>query len=301
MKLTKEVKIGILTVVSGAILYFGFRYLRGIDMFRSVNTYYVIFEKLDQVKVSTNVVINGLKVGRVSKTILLQDRGDRVLVEFEVNSDIQLTRNTIARQASLDLVNPKVLSLEISPGEKAVSGDTLVGDIEKTLMQTVEEKVKPVLQQIDTIAEFLKTFGILRDKLVDVAVTFDQRGRDLAPVMTKTTLLIDSTTRLIATVHKVSQNLPSLLNQYRALADTLSRLKLTQTVDESRRLLAELRATLGEINSGKGTIGKLVADDSLYINLNRTLSDLDKVLVLFNENPNHFLAPLGKKPKKNRK
>jgi phospholipid/cholesterol/gamma-HCH transport system substrate-binding protein len=298
VKISKEAKIGLLTVISAAILYFGFRYLRGIEMFRKVNIYYVVYDKLDQIKVSSNIVINGLKVGRVSQTQLLQDQDSKILVELEVNSGIVLTKNTVARQVSLDLVNPKVIQLEIGAGEKASSGDTIVGGFESSLMQTLEAKAQPFIQQLDSLGKFVMSFGVLRDRMVELSEVLGARGQDLAPLLRKTSTLLDSTTALISSAKKTSEATRPLMSKYGALADTLSALKLSQTIEESRKLLAELRNTTSQINSGQGTLGKMIKDETLYRNLNQTLSDLDKVLVEFQENPNKYLAPLGKKPKK---
>ena len=43
---TREVKIGIMAVVAIFILYFGLNYLKGIDIFSSVNVYYGRYENI---------------------------------------------------------------------------------------------------------------------------------------------------------------------------------------------------------------------------------------------------------------
>ncbi len=298
VKISKEAKIGILTIASVAILYFGFRYLLGIEMFRNVNSYYVVYDKLDQIKVSSLVVVNGLKVGRVSETTLLQQQGGKILVEIEVNNKISLTKNTVARQVSLDLVNPKVIQLEILEGPAASSGDTLTGGFEASLMQTLEEKAQPFLQTLDSLSNFIMTFAVLRDKLANLASVYADRGTDLAPLIRKSAAAMDSVTALVSNTQKTIQSAQPLIGKFGSLADSLAALRLSQTIEESRKLLAELRSTATQVNAGKGSLGKMLKEEALYENLNRTLTDLDKVLVEFQENPNKYLAPLGKKPKK---
>ena len=48
----------------------------------------------------------------------------------------------------------------------------------------------------------------------------------------------------------------------------------------------------------EGSLGKLMYEDSLYNNLNKTMLDLDSLLIHMNENPKHFFGPLGKSSKK---
>ena len=56
-----------------------------------------------------------------------------------------------------------------------------------------------------------------------------------------------------------------------------------------------------DIDNGEGTLSKLLKEDSLYNNLNKTAYDLDKLLNHINENPKHFFAPFGKSSKKIKK
>ena len=52
-----------------------------------------------------------------------------------------------------------------------------------------------------------------------------------------------------------------------------------------------------KINEGQGTLGKLVKDDSLYVNLNKATKDLDLLLEDLRVNPNRYLSLFGKKDK----
>ena len=63
-------------------------------------------------------------------------------------------------------------------------------------------------------------------------------------------------------------------------------------------LITSINGVFDDIDSGKGTLSKLLADDSLYNNLNKTAFNLDELLSHINENPKHFFAPLGKSRKK---
>jgi phospholipid/cholesterol/gamma-HCH transport system substrate-binding protein len=45
-------------------------------------------------------------------------------------------------------------------------------------------------------------------------------------------------------------------------------------------------------------MSKLMTEDSLYVNLNSLLISIDSLASHFNQNPKHFLGPLGKSRKK---
>jgi phospholipid/cholesterol/gamma-HCH transport system substrate-binding protein len=45
-------------------------------------------------------------------------------------------------------------------------------------------------------------------------------------------------------------------------------------------------------------VSKLLTEDTLYVNLNRLIKSLDSLASHLNDNPKHFLSPLGKSKKK---
>jgi phospholipid/cholesterol/gamma-HCH transport system substrate-binding protein len=88
------------------------------------------------------------------------------------------------------------------------------------------------------------------------------------------------------------------LENFHALSDSLKTLELDATMKKVQTSLTKLNETLTKLNSGDNTASKLLTDDELYNNLNKLLLNLDTLANHFNSNPNHFLAPLGKSPKK---
>ena len=75
-------------------------------------------------------------------------------------------------------------------------------------------------------------------------------------------------------------------------------MELTATLNQAQQSLTRLTQTLNNLNDGDNTMSKLMTEDTLYVNLNRLLQSVDSLATHFNENPRHFLAPLGKSKKK---
>jgi phospholipid/cholesterol/gamma-HCH transport system substrate-binding protein len=59
-----------------------------------------------------------------------------------------------------------------------------------------------------------------------------------------------------------------------------------------------LNTSLALLSKGDNTMSKLMTEDTLYVNLNKLLLSLDSLATHLNENPKHFMAPLGKSRKK---
>lgn len=117
----------------------------------------------------------------------------------------------------------------------------------------------------------------LNGKLGQMTGTFDQVGKNLNTALT---------------------DLKPTLENFRTLSDSLKRLELTGTINKAQQSLTKLNQTLTSLNSGNNTASKLMTEDTLYVNLNNLLQNLDSLASHFNENPRHFMAPLGKSRKK---
>jgi phospholipid/cholesterol/gamma-HCH transport system substrate-binding protein len=90
---------------------------------------------------------------------------------------------------------------------------------------------------------------------------------------------------------------PTLQN-FKTLSDSLKMLKLNQTLSKTQQAISNLNVTLGKLNKGDNTVSKLLTEDTLYVNLNRLIKSLDSLASHLNDNPKHFLSPLGKSKKK---
>ena len=80
--MSREFKVGLIALIAGVLLYYGFNFLKGNDFFSPTNKYYVLYDNVDGLNKSNPVIINGLAVGRVSKIQLLQDAQNLILVEL---------------------------------------------------------------------------------------------------------------------------------------------------------------------------------------------------------------------------
>jgi phospholipid/cholesterol/gamma-HCH transport system substrate-binding protein len=90
------------------------------------------------------------------------------------------------------------------------------------------------------------------------------------------------------------EELKPTLSNFRSLSDSLKMLQLNNTVTKAQQSLTKLDEALSQLSTGDNTVGKLMTEDSLYVNLNQLLNSVDSLARHFNTNPKHFMAPLGK-------
>lgn len=305
MKISKEVKVGLFMVVSLVLLYFGFNFLKGIDFFASTNRYYAVYNNVDKLMPSNQVFINGYAVGRVSK-IQFQQSKNRVLVEMEIDSDIILGDSTIALLNG-DILGTKYIQLNVGSIARPIQPrDTLRSQVAKGIADFLAESAAPVADNLEGTLRKLNT--ILDNLAVNSAkldVIFDEfqktpklLNKTLANTNSKVDGLADNIKSITVNVNGVLTELKPTLTNLKTFSDSLKALEIQATINTAKDALTKLDAAASKFNRKDNTLGKLMNEDSLYVNLNKMIHDLDVLAKHLNENPNHFFAPLGKKREK---
>ena len=288
-------------VTSIALLYFGFNFLKGIDFFSTSNKYYVIYQNVDKLTESNAVYLNGLAVGRVSDIVIQQSK-NRVIVELDIESDIIMTDSSFA-ELNGELLGGRFVTLIINPtGKPLEPNDTIHAAVAKGMLDfaqpvalTLQETLKNLNQllsglsanmgRIDTLFIGLKaTPGILNKTLATANSNIGTLGGEFKVVA--------------ANINTTLAELKPMLSNFKTLSDSLKMMELNGTLNKAQLSLTKLNETLSRLNKGDNTVSKLMTEDSLYVNLNRLLVSIDSLASHFNNNPKHFMSPLGKSRKK---
>jgi len=163
----------------------------------------------------------------------------------------------------------------------------------------VVEKAGQMMTSIDSLLQILQH-------------TFDENTQNniQSIVANVERLVVDERKRIAAILtnfESVSGNLQAsnehiskLIANLNSFSETLVESDVKNTVDNANRSLTQLNTLLSGINEGEGTLGKFAKDDSIYVYLQRSANDLDKLLVDLRENPKnyvHFSLFGGKKAK----
>jgi phospholipid/cholesterol/gamma-HCH transport system substrate-binding protein len=304
MKLSKEFKVGLFMVLTITMLYFGFNFLKGIDFFSSSKKYYAIYENVDKLTESNQVYLNGYEVGRVSG-IQIQQLKNRVLVELEIKSDIIITDSSVALLNG-DLLGSRYITLMPGVGGKRLEPkDTVNSNVAKGLMDFIAENAEPVAANLQTT---MKKLNVILDNLTLNTRRLDTLFMGLQPTPRILNRTLNNASanmnELTTSIKSVTGNLNSTLvdlkpaiANFKTLSDSLKAIELNSAVQKVQVSLAKLNQTLTQLNGKDNTAGRLLTEDSLYVNLNKMIQSIDTLAAHFNENPRHFMAPLGKSRK----
>jgi phospholipid/cholesterol/gamma-HCH transport system substrate-binding protein len=311
--LSKEFKIGLFSLIAGVVLYLGFNFLKGSNMFSTSKHIYAVFDDVQGLVISSPVLVNGLNVGRVSELKLSSAKADsKVIATLELdNKELILTKGTFCTLVSTDLLGGKALRLTQPsiPGTPLGEEDTIRAEVEKAFTDELADQVAPMISNLDSVSgevkvllrSFRKTTTILEGTMLSFKNTADASNQLLASNKGSITTITKNAASLSGQLLGTQKELDVLLLKFGRFGDSLNRMKLATTVANLNKSIEGLNGVLKDVNAGKGSLGKLTKNDSLYTNLNKSSEALDALLIDMKAHPGRYIhfSVFGKKEKKN--
>lgn len=292
------------------LLYWGFNFLKGEQVFEKKNVLYAVYDKVEGLTAAKPVLINGYKVGMIDDVYFHPDGSGRLMVAMNITTDFVIARNTKATIVSTDLLGEKAINLDLGTSpEPAVSGDTLISDIELSLTEEVNKQVAPLKEKVESLFGSVDTVLILISGFLDdnaqnnFGATFSSLRRSVTRLESTLTQL-DKTVNnskgdiqgTFANLHKITTNLEQngeqlsgIFNNLNAITDSLSKARLKETFASLNEALAAAESVLKKVDTGDGTMGKLINDPELYENLERASEQLDLLLLDIKYNPKRYV------------
>lgn len=296
--MSKEFKIGLITIIAGALLYYGFNFLRGSDLFSPSNRYFATYTNVSGLNVSNPVYFNGLPVGRVSGFKLVQEKG-YIVVSIDIDEGLTIGEDASATLANDGLFGGKAIVLNVGESQVPMQpGDTLASDMDEGMLsqfEPVADNLNTTITRLNTLLDSLNqtdikgTVGALKQTLETVEseiVEMDLTGT------------VDSIKLMVSSFKERSDQLEGVLESSKYLLDSLNAVPLSETLAKVNESLDHVNNLLLAVQSDEGTIGKMLNNDSVYNNLNKLLVDMDELIIHFNNYPKDFMSPLGRKSKK---
>ena len=310
MKRYKQILIGISFIIAIVIFIWGYNFLKGKDIFNKQTVYYAKYHKVSGLEVSNPVLINGVRVGQVNKIYFAPDMSGDVIVEIMTHNSFPIPDNTIAKIASADLMGSKEIELKLGNSKTlARDGDTLASSIEADLKDEVNAQVQPIKQKAENLIASIDTLVTAFQTIFNESArqnlreSFNNINRSFSHIESATNsldTLVDSEGRRISMILKnvetitysLSSNkdqITAIINNFEMISDSLAKSDIQGTFTHVNTTLSSLETTLAKINNGEGSIGMLINDDSLYIELDRSAKELNLLLKDIRENPKRYV------------
>ncbi|HVM87022.1 MAG TPA: MlaD family protein [Puia sp.] len=312
MKISNETKIGSLTAISITLLILGFNFLKGKKVFERSRKIYAVFKNVEGVEVSNAVKINGLSIGNVSALKETDKDLQSILIEINLKKDIHIPKNSVAEIQTSLLNSPVIVISRGSGADYIEDGDTLATRERPGLLASVESNINPIvaklngtLTSLDSLIEVVgsmfdpktkNNFGALLANLAASSASLQQILNTQTGTLAKSLNNVDSFTKNLS---KNNDNINETLSNLNKTSAKLANSKIEETVESIHSTMSELNKTIGKINNGSGSLGLLVNDKKLYLNLENTSKSLNTLLDDVRMHPKRYvnISVFGRKDK----
>lgn len=295
---TREVKVGIMAIAAIFVLYFGLNYLKGIDIFSSVNNYYAAYENIGGLVPSSPVYVKGFKVGQVEEVKYDFTKKVAFVVRVSVSKDIKLPKGTKVELFDDGLMGGKAIQLVYEPvnpnQEMYAAGDTIESQIGIGLMGQLSGDLMPKIESIST-----QTDSLIRS--VRTLIESKDLKNSLSSIEKTTNDLAESSSQLKGMMKndmpKILGNVNDITTDFKQISGNLKKIDYAATFASIDHTIANLNLISDKLNSSDGTLGMLINNKDLYINLSNTASSADKLLIDLKNNPKRYVhfSLFGKK------
>jgi len=340
--MSRELKIGIIALITLAVMVWGFQYMKGKNLLSKGFSFEAVYPDVEGISVASPVQINGLPVGAVSSIRVNPDDVKTMIVGFDIEGEFKLPTSTKALiGAPSGIVGSKRIILKFEElcngsnclvgGERLEGGyrgliSTLVnGDEIDGVMNGMKQNIGPIMDSVlhsiaseeanNSIANSLRNMDVLTGNLARATSKMNsimgQSSDHISESLSNLAIVTGSFAETHEDLEKLITNL-SALSEDLASADisgTLS--KTTETITGANDLLSSLQTTvdrtstslesvnslLQKMDTGQGTVGRLMNDPEIYHNLKATSEHLALLLQDLRLNPKRYvrLSVFGKK------
>lgn len=306
MKLSRELKTGILAIVTILLFIFGYSFLKGSNIFEKQSIFYVKYDNVEGLSPSAPVTINGLKVGKV-QSIDFADSNGKLVVAFQLEKDFKFSRNSVVQIYSSSFIGGNNLGIlpVYEPNNIAQPGDTLRGDIQQGILDQVTGKLAPLEAKVQATLTSLDSLLINLTDVLDedtrnnLKGTFANLNATAAQFKGASTTLNSLLRENEGKIGSALTNLDSSMENFSRLSDTLAQIEVGEIINNLESITTRFDDIAARIENGEGSVGKLLKDEQLYENLSGASLQLEQLLEDMKLNPKRYVhfSLFGKRPK----
>ena len=287
---TREVKVGIMTIVAIFVLYFGLNFLKGISIFTPVSYYYGSYENLGGLVPSTPVYVKGYKVGQVEKISYDFSKKESFVIKISVSKDIKLPKGTKMELYDEGIMGGKAVQLVYAPITPTQAmyepGDTIESKVGLGLMAQLSGDLVPKIESISLQAD-----SLIRS--VRVLVENKDLTKSLSSIEHTTADLAVSSSQLKKMMNnevpRILSDVNGMTSDFKQISGNLKKIDYAATFASVNHTISNLSLITDKINNSEGTLGLLLNNKDLYINLSNTAASSDKLLIDLQKNPKRYV------------
>jgi len=300
-RISKEFKSGFIFLLAIIFLVYGLKYLKGLNVFQTNKPYYAIYDDIDGLQIGSSIRLNGFNVGMVNNIILNSD--NNLVVTLNIDGLDNIPENSICKIVNQDLMGTKGVSLILGQSNSfASSGDTLLGRVENSLQDEVNAQILPLKNKaeglIGSVDSLLTIVTAVLNKNTRNSLSNSIKSLDETfAILSKTMVKIDSmvydndarVSKVLSNLESITTNLNDSNSGIKPILYNLSSISDTLSNANFGSLVNNINKISNNINSGSGSLTKLMNDEKLYNNLEKSTSELAELIEDIKNNPKRYV------------
>ncbi len=314
MKISKEIKAGIIAILSITLLVCGVNFLKGNSFFGGDDKYTAYFPNSGGLTPATSVYVNGVIVGKVLSVEynMKGDSATRVKVEFNIQEDgLKIPRGSKVEVGQADFLTKGIileLNTDLSKGFYTTN-DKIMGTVAMAIQDKVLTTLNPTITKVEhliaSVDETVTSLGAFWDttansEIKQSMVEIRQAIKSFARVANEVEGLVVSEkakmSKIFSNLESISSNLKAsndkisgIIGNTKKITDDLVTAEYSKTIAEASKTIQNLNALLNDINSGKGSVGKLLKDDAMFNELVKTNQELQELVDDIELHPERYI------------
>ena len=312
-KYNREIKVGALAMISIFLLFYGFNFLKGVNIFHPSNSYLGVFAEIPGLEEQSPVYIHGYKVGQVEEINYNFTLDSAFVVEVAINRDISLPEGTsmviiadgLLAGKAIELRFPAQIANQQSPISNQQSaiinqiphGSYLPTAIQPSLIETLENQllanINAAVSDVDSLVNDLHA-QLEGDHLKAAIANVEQITDELTGVSAELRYMMGHQ------IPRIVDNADTTIANLNAIIADVKSADLAATVARVDTTLDSVNALISDVRSPDGTIGKLLYDPSLYTDIDATVVSADSLITDLKANPKRYVhfSLFGQREKK---
>lgn len=329
--MSNEIKIGLLSIVTIALLLWGYKFVEGQNILKSTKILYAEYDNAAGLTAGTTVMRSGFQVGVVTDVYLNPENLRTVVVEFDIDPELPVPKDAVAAIATVDFLGEKNIQLlfdgPCQGGNCAEEGDYLqsgtkgvlssmvgsteevqsyvdvvtggVGQVLDSLGQSASDEDSAVGKALSDVDEILQNLKVTTNSLNALIA---RNSREIDHIVSDMNTLSSSIASRDTQIQSIITNADVVMKKFAALEldNTLKSTdeaiaQLSSTLTTANSAAEDLKQMMAQLNEGEGTLGQLLQNDQLYKNMNEAITNLDLFVEDFRLNPARYTTILRKK------
>ena len=295
----KEIKIAIAAICAVVLLFYGINFLKGINLFKKSNVYYVKFHDITGLSKNNAVYAGGYPIGTVQEISYDYEHPGHIVVGVVIDEKMRLPKGTTAELTSSMLGTTTMNLILASSADYLLPGDSLTGGPHLGALEMAGEMVPKIEQMLPKLDSIMASINLLLGDSALVRTLHNTEG--ITANLKQGTgdlnkMLRNDIPALMAKMDRIGNNVDQLTGKLKDLDYAATIDNVNQTIKEAKQFAQDLN---DKINSQEGTMGLLLNDRNMYDNLNRMLVSSDSLLRDLKGHPKRYVhfSVFGRKDK----